>query len=100
MVSNFSPTLTTISHAHQLLNPRCTTRSKIANNLLLPLIFFLLLRVSVGTRACMSAHGHAEAGKEDKGEDTIDCLFVLLSKREMCPHNAHLLFPQMRDTRN
>jgi hypothetical protein len=68
-----------------------------SNSLLLPLIFFLPLRVSTRTRACTCAQRHAEARKEDKGNIMLIIFFVLLSKREMHPHNVHLPLPQMQD---
>jgi hypothetical protein len=82
-VSKFSTTSPSIPQARQLLNPCHTTRLKIANSLLLPLIFYLPLRVTVG--------GHAEVGKEDMEEKLLLIVFfVLLTKKETRIVGVHL----------
>jgi hypothetical protein len=47
------------------------------------------------------AHWHPFAGGGgvggSYGEYFVNYLFVLLIKREACPHNVHLPFPKMRN---
>jgi hypothetical protein len=90
-VSKFSPTLPIISLIHQLLIPRCTIGMKNCNNLGSSLSSSSLVRIS--WHECPRVM--PTRGEEDRGEDSVGCLFVLLTKRETLVVGARLPLSQI-----